>query len=215
MHGNEADQRLLEDIIEEVKPRQPDATKGLHFLLATPFRYQSPPPAGSRFRSRMDPAAFYGAETVKTACAEVGYWRFRFWSDSEGLCQQPASFQLTVFQFHGRTSLMIDLTKPPFLADREKWIQPSDYQATQVLGRRAREEGIEIIRSESVRNAPDGRCLTILTPEVFKAVQEPYRFVSQTWTLYLHPSGRATWSRDLYEETFGFDCAWMAMPKHK
>ena len=34
-----ADQALLESLVDEVKPTLPAAARGLHYLLATPFRY--------------------------------------------------------------------------------------------------------------------------------------------------------------------------------
>ena len=71
------------------------------------------------------------------------------------------------------------------------------FAATQALARQAREEGIEVIRSESVRNGPQGRCLSILTPRVFKAVRTPYRNQQQTWHLYLQPPGLVLWQRSL------------------
>lgn len=38
--GDLADQALLESILEEAKPPVPDQLAGLHWLLATPFRYR-------------------------------------------------------------------------------------------------------------------------------------------------------------------------------
>ncbi len=75
--GYLADQSILEEIIEGVKPTLPQEAKGLYLLLRTPFRYLAAPPSGSRFRERFDPRVFYGAEDVNTACAEAGYWRLR------------------------------------------------------------------------------------------------------------------------------------------
>lgn len=195
--GDATAQAALEDIIEGVKPALPAEARGLHFLLATPFRYLPRPPAGSRFRGRFDPAVFYGAEDIATACAEAGYWRLRFWLDSEALSAKAASMQMTLFEFHGAARALIDLTQPPFKAQRRAWTRPDDYAATQALARRAREEGIEVIRSESVRNAPEGRCLSILTPQVFRAVRNPYRDKQQTWHLYLQPPGLVLWQRSL------------------
>lgn len=203
-HGNVGDQALLEDILEESKPYLPVDVAGLHFLLATPFRYRPLPPVGSRFRRREDPGAFYGAEDVKTACAEAGYWRFRFWMDSAALRALPESFPMTLFEFHGSTTAMIDLTKKPFASDRKKWIHPTDYTATQQLALEARSDGIEVIRSESVRNSPDGRCLTILSANVFKGVAEPYRHQQQSWNLFIQPPHLAVWQRSLDGETFEF-----------
>lgn len=138
-HGSLAD--LLEDIIEEVEPPSHPGTAGLHYLIATPFRYRSPPPAGSRFRAVDDPPVFYGAEEEKTACAEAGYWRWRFWMDSEALRQRSASIPMALFRFYGGTQRCLDLTAPPLGENRDWWIHPSDYSRTQDLARTARSNG--------------------------------------------------------------------------
>jgi hypothetical protein len=200
--GRLDDQALLESIIEEAKPALPADAVGLHFLLATPFRYRSPPPAGSRFRSRSDPGVFYGAEELKTACAEAGYWRLRFWMDSAGLAARPATLQMTLFEFHGATARALDLTRPPLVERRTAWIAPDDYGATQSLAGEARAEGIELIRYESARLGPGGRCLAILTPRVFKGVREPYRHEHQTWSLYLRPPALTVWQRQFFNDAF-------------
>lgn len=203
--GDVVEQAALEDIIEGVKPALPAESQGLHFLLATPFRYLPRPPAGSRFRGRFDPAVFYGAEDIATACAEAGYWRLRFWLDSEALSVKATSMQMTLFEFHGATRALIDLTQPPFKARRKAWTRPDDYAATQALARQAREDGIEVIRSESVRNGPQGRCLAILTPRVFKAARNPFRNKQQTWNLFLQPPGLVLWQRSLDGEQHRFE----------
>lgn len=167
----------------------------------------APPPSGSRFRGRFDPAVFYGAEDVKTACAEAGYWRLRFWMDSEGLASQSATMQMTLFEFHGATQAMLDLTRPPFKTQRKTWIHSSEYTKTQKLAAQARQAGIEMIRSESVRNGPDGRCLTILTAAVFRAVAEPFRHQMTTWSLFIQPPNRVVWQWELNGERFQFDYA--------
>lgn len=48
-----------------------------------------------------------------------------------------------------------------------------------------------------MRNSPKGRCLSILTPQVFRAVRNPYRDKQQTWHLYLQPPGLVLWQRSL------------------
>lgn len=202
-HGSVRRQAILEDIIEEIKPFLPAAAEGLHFLLATPFRYQSPPPNGSRFRRKTDPGVFYGAESTRTACAEAGYWRFRFWHDSAGLQANPASLPMTLFEFHGATAASLDLTKPPFLSHRESWTAPDDYRQTQGLAVSARQADIHLICYESVRD-PDGRCLAILTPDVFRAALEPYRHQKQSWSLFIEPPALVVWQRSLGGDTFEF-----------
>lgn len=204
VHGDLEKQSVLEDIIEEVKPQLPVAAQGLHFLLSTPFRYQAPAPDGSRFRRRQDPPVFYGAEQVRTACAESGYWRLRFWMDSEALSATSASLPMTTFEFHGATQACLDLTKPPLVANRDTWIHPTSYRETQALSVAARLEDIEMIRYESVRHPVDGRCLAIMTPAVFKAVAEPYRHQQQSWSLFIQPPGLVVWQRNLDGDQFEF-----------
>lgn len=203
--GRLDDQALLEEIVEQsAKPHLPAAADGLHYLLATPFRYRSPAPHGSRFRGPDDAAVFYGAEDQRTACAEAGYWRLRFWMDSAGLAALTTSMEMSLFEFHGATNALIDLTEPPLLARRKSWIHRNDYRATQALARSARAAGVEVIRSESVRNPTAGRCLSILTPQVFKAVARPFRERLQTWSLFIRPPDAVVWTRQFSGESFEF-----------
>lgn len=201
-HGRLDDQSLLESILEESKPLLPEAARGLHWLLATPFRYR-PQPGGSRFRRRSDPGVFYGAEDRATAGAEAGYWRLRFWMDSEGLSGRPTSVELTLFEFHAATNRAIDLTQPPLARDRAAWTDPDDYTATQALAIEARAADLGVIRYQSVRR-PEGFCLALLTPQVFKTVARPYRHQQQTWSLTLLPPDRVVLQRHLEPESWSF-----------
>jgi hypothetical protein len=203
VHGSLDDQTLLEDILEEAKPRLPREAEGLHWLLATPFRYWPKPPSGSRFRARTDAGVLYGADDEKTACAECGYWRLRFWLDSEGLAGRQASIPITLFEFHGATGHALDLTAPPLAADQALWTNPVDYTATQHLAGQARQAGIQLIRYQSVRH-PEGHCLAVLTPQVFKAVDEPFRNNQHSWTLWLQPPDLTVWQRELTRESHVF-----------
>lgn len=216
-HGNIADQATLENILEEVKPLLPAEASGLHWLLSTPFRY-FPPKSGSRFRKKNDPGVFYGADERKTACAEAGYWRWRFWMDSDGLRTHSKTMQITLFEFHAATPLAIDLTLPPLSADHAVWTQPSDYSATQQLASQAREAEIELICYESVRDIsgqnPGSKCLAILTAKMFKNVRQAYRDKQQTWNLHIQPPHLTTWQRELHaEESFVFDYSKFAIDK--
>jgi hypothetical protein len=206
VHGNLDDQSLLEDILEESKPRLPRDAEGLHWLLATPFRYWPKPPDGSRFRARTDPGVLYGADQEHTACAECGYWRLRFWMDSEGLAGKEAAIPITLFEFHGATQTALDLTTAPLVFDRAQWTAPADYSATQQLATQARLAGIELIRYQSVRR-PEGTCLAVLTPNLFKAVTEPFRNRQHSWTLWIKPPNLTIWQRELTRESvvFRFD----------
>jgi hypothetical protein len=201
-HGNLTDQAALEDILDAVKPILPRETESLHWLLFTPFRYP-PKQGGSRFRAEGEPGVFYGAEDCKTACAEAGYWRWRFWMDSDGLRNRSKTLQLTLFEFHARTTRGIDLSVPPLSANRNDWMRPSDYRPTQALARQARLAGIELVRYESVRHG-GGICLAILSPELFKGI-DAYRNNQQTWNLHIEPPSKITWQRELSGDGFSFE----------
>jgi hypothetical protein len=194
------EQALLEQLLEGSKPPLPTAAKGLHWLLFTPFRYP-PPPSGSRFRGPLDPGVFYGADDVETACAELGFWRWRFLSESPSLAALDPKPQ-TVFSTAIDT-LTVDLRASPFAECREQWIAPTNYEAPQALARSAREGGVGAIRYESVRSPNHGGCGAILSPSAF-AQGQPQD--TQTWWLSV-TRDRVVWQRDdvLRKATFEFD----------
>ncbi len=204
VHGNVDDQALLENILEESKPVLPNNAKGLHWLLAAPFRYWPPQPAGSRFRRRTDPGVFYGAEERQTASAECGYWRLQLWRDSEGLSKRPTSVPVTLFEFRASTRRAIDLTQAPLVSDRALWTSPTDYSTTQAVAESARAAAVEIIRYASVRH-PGGYCLALLSPEPFRNVPDAYdETQQQTWNLYIEPPNLTVWQREFDGETCSF-----------
>jgi len=206
--GRPADQAVLEDLLETAKPPRADATDGLHFLLATPFRYPTRR-GGSRFRRAFEPGVFYAGEDRATACAEAGYWRLRFWRDSAGLAGRPASVELTLFQFHARTDAALDLSAPPLDRDRAHWTRGDDYTATQALAAAARAAGVALIRYQSARHPP-GHCVALLTPAPFRAEPRPFRGMQQTWSLHLQPPDRVTWQRHLATQGWSFRFADLA-----
>jgi len=188
------EQAVLEAVLERSKPAIPAGAAALHFLLATPFRYSSP--VGSRFRTPSDPGIWYGAERERTACAELGFWRWRFLMDSAALQALGPSPQ-TVFRA-GIDAQMVDLTDLPFKRDRADWTDPHDYRATQEFARIAREAGVDAIRYESVRDPNHGGAVAVLTPACFKP-QKPLE--QHTWFLTVRREA-AIWQRE--GESFQF-----------
>ena len=83
------EQHVLERLLDDEQAAGPRGAAYLHYLLFTPFRYP-PPPGGSRFRGPTDPGVFYGADEIRTACAELGYWRWRHLLDTPALTAMPA-----------------------------------------------------------------------------------------------------------------------------
>lgn len=183
------EQQVLEKLLEESKPPLPAGCAGLHWLLFTPFRYP-PPPGGSRFRGDHDAGALYAAEAIETACAELGYWRWRHLLESPAMDHIPARAQ-TVFQLAVRAK-GIDLRDKAFARSRSKWTHRSDYTACQKLGREARKAGLGLVRYESVRDPAHRGCVAVLAPSAF-ARKEPV--ATQTWHLSVFRE-RVVWRRD-------------------
>ena len=193
------EQAVLESVLEGSKPNVPVEAAPLHFLLATPFRYTSP--IGSRFRAPSDPGIWYGAERERTACAELGFWRWRFLMDSAALEALGPAPQ-TVFRA-GIDGQLVDLTDAPFKRARADWTDPQDYRATQGFARVAREAGIDAIRYESVRDPQHGGAVAVLTPTCFKPVKP---LEQHTWFLTVRREA-AIWQRE--GESFEFaSSAW-------
>ncbi|HEY2037487.1 MAG TPA: RES family NAD+ phosphorylase, partial [Steroidobacteraceae bacterium] len=131
-----AEQEVLESVLEASKPPVPAAGAGFDYLIYTSFRYP-PPLRGSRFRSYDDPGVWYGAEAVRTSCAELGYWRWRFVRDSHGLTRLDG-VPHTVFQAIARGK-SVDLRREPFARDEQTWSNPGEYDGCRALARAARE----------------------------------------------------------------------------
>jgi hypothetical protein len=185
-----AEQGVLERLIESSKPPVPRevARLDLHWLLFTPFRY-APPPGGSRFRGPNDPGVFYGAEQPRTACAEVGYWRWRHLRDTPGIAAMPPRLQ-TVFKVPV-AGAAVDLRAPPFDRDRDDWAHHSDYGACHAIGRVAREAGVQWLRYESVRDSRRGGCGAVFDAAAF-ASRVPTE--QQGWILSVTRT-RVIWQR--------------------
>ena len=186
--ANVEEQLILEGLLDKSKPPIPAAAADLHYLLATPFRYASP--IGSRFRAPADAGVWYGAEKERTACAELGFWRWRFLMDADGLESLGPSPQ-TVFRA-GIDGRMLDLSEPPFNRSRSDWMHPRDYAPCQALARLARAGDIDAIRYESVRDPEHAGAVAVLRPACFK----PRKPLEQhSWLLSVRRDA-AIWQRD-------------------
>jgi hypothetical protein len=177
------DQRLLEALVEQVKPAMPALVRHWPYLLQTPFRYGHK--TASRFRSADErPGIFYASEHVSTALAETGYWRLRFFAHL-----LPADWPTNASQHHSfyvdvRSPRTIDLTVPPYATDAARWTQSDDYTDCQQLARGARAAHVHIIRYQSVRD-PEARCnIALLAPEPLQG-QTPV--LDQSWSIQIEP----------------------------
>lgn len=187
---NAADQLRLESLLETSKPTLPEDAAGADYLIFTPFRYPSDFP--SRFRAPGERGVFYGAEARRTACAEAGYWRWRFFQSNTGLRDRvmPAAPQ-TVFRARVAAN-SVDLRQPPFAARRDEWTRPDDYSRTQAFARAARAARAGAIRYESVRDPEHGGCAVVLETAAFDPKR---RLEEQTWYLTVKRDG-VVWQRE-------------------
>jgi hypothetical protein len=176
------EQAILEAELEGGKPAIPAACAGLHYLLATPFRY-APYRTGSRFRRARQPeGCFYAAERVETAVAEEAFYRLLFFLDSPATRRPANPQERTAFRVPAATGRAIDLTLPALDADAALWTHPTDYGPCQDLADAARLAAIEAIRYRSVRDPDGGANLALLSPAAFRSSQ-PEQF--ETWHVFL------------------------------
>ena len=161
---SDAEQQLLEQMIDAAKP--PDSTRGkLHYLLFTPFRYP-PLPHGSRFGTRLEPGIWYGSESLRTAFAEVAYYRLLFLEGTAadlGLLE----VELTAFRAAVQTKHGIDLTAEPFAAFEPALASPTTYAEAQSLGSAMRATGVEAFRYRSARDSARGVNVGVFVPAAF------------------------------------------------
>ncbi|HEY3786367.1 MAG TPA: RES family NAD+ phosphorylase [Steroidobacteraceae bacterium] len=183
------EQEVLESVLEKSKPPIPAECAGRDYLLYTPFRYP-PPTFGSRFRAYGDAGVWYGAEAIRTSCAEVGYWRWRFVADSHGLKRLDA-VPHTIFQATAQGPA-IDLRERPLAEDAQVWRHPTDYSGCQGLARLAREARTSIIRYASVRDPLHAGCAAVLDCRAFTGTGGVRK--RQTWFLTVDAE-RASWLR--------------------
>jgi hypothetical protein len=194
-----AEQSLLETLLERSKPPIPPDCRHLHYLLATPFRYGAPYPAGSRFRrAGLTPGVFYSSSTTATAVAEAVFHRLLFFADSPATPWPSNACEYTLFSVRFRTRSGLDLTKPP-LAD-ERWRYRTDYAPCQELADRARAAGVEALRYASAR-AAGGVNYALLVCRAFLS-REPIE--RQTWRIHFGPYGARALC-EFPEEQIAFD----------
>ena len=205
------EQALLEHLLDASKPPLMAEQRALHWLLFTPFRYP-PLPSGSRFRAPNDAGVFYGVDERRSACAELGYWRWRLLMDSPALAAIEPMPQ-TVFKTPLRGTA-IDLRQPPFVSRRARWTHSSDYRPCQDMSHQTRLAGVQMIRYESVRDPQHGGCAAVLSHTAF-AANAPTE--NQKWMLAVHRD-RVVWRLDSIFDQAAFEfetAAWRSDLLHK
>lgn len=157
---------VLEALLGGSKPPIPPEAEGLHGLLFAPFRYP-PLPWGSRFGVRWQRGIWYGAVELRTALAEVAFYRLVFLDQTDAELG-PLDLRFTAFRARVRTKQGADLSAEPFAAHDAVLRAPEDYGPTQALGEAMREAGVEAFVFTSARDRAGGRNVGVLDPSALR-----------------------------------------------
>jgi RES domain len=174
---SDAEQEVLEELIDRrAKLPVPPGFEDLHYLLYTPFRH---PPLrnGSRFGTRLMRGILYGSRELRTAFAEVAYYRLVF---LEGTTADLGDLQLelTAFWFGIAAARGIDLSRGPFREHEARISSKTRYAAAQRLGEDMRSAGVQACLYVSAR--AEGREINVA---VFDNVFRPRRPVrEEAWS---------------------------------
>jgi hypothetical protein len=179
------EQALLEQVLDDSKPAIPPECRHLHYLLFTPFRYGAIYPTGSRFRRPgLTAGVFYASQQQATAVAELAFRRLLFFSESPGTPWPANAAEYTSFAVPYSTRKGIDLTRPPFDRDAEKWLDPVDYSHCHDLADAARTAGVQVLRYRSAR--AEGLNIALLACAAFAAAAPAER---QVWRIHVGSVG--------------------------
>jgi hypothetical protein len=179
------EQQVLEELLDASKPPIPPDCRHLHYLLATPFRYGSVYPTGSRFRrAGLTPGVFYASQSVATAIAEMAFHRLLFFAESPATPWPASAGEYTAFAVRFSTSKGLDLTAPPLDRESDAWSHPTDYAPCQALADSARVAGAQVLRYPSARAA--GHNVALLTCAAFTSHAPLER---QVWRLHVGAPG--------------------------
>lgn len=198
-----AEEERLEKLIEQAKPPLPEKARGLHYLLATPFRYGHL--SASRFRKAGErPGIFYASETSKTCIVEMAYWRLRFFAASPDAQLPVTTTEYLMFRIGLAAERAADLMRPPFAGKRSKWVDKHSWDACQAFAALARGIDTQLIRYESARDDEGGVNIALFDPDCFSA---PVPSSAGTWH-FRFQGGRlvvigAAPSNDRYAFEFG------------
>jgi hypothetical protein len=165
---SDAEQELLEQLVDRVKPPTPTGDKftRLHYLLFTPFRH---PPLrhGSRFGAKTEPGIWYGSRSLESSFAEVAYYRLLF-LDGTTATIEPLIVELSAFTAAIASRRAADLTRLPFSVHAKSLTSKTSYVATQGLGREMRAAGVEAFLYSSARDAKHGVNIGLFVPAFAK-----------------------------------------------
>ena len=166
--NNIEEQGVLEDLLEQSKPKKQEGCEALHYLLITPFRYP-PLQYGSRFGSNFEPSLLYGSLNISTALAETAYYRFVYLSGMKEAYAKPILMTYSSYTASIRTDRSVFLDKKPFNSFEEIMTSPDNYSDTQKLGDSMRHASVEAFQYISARDPEQGKNIALFTPKTFQS----------------------------------------------
>ncbi len=172
-----AEQALLEQLLDNAKPKYRAGTESMHYLLKTAFRY---PPLrwGSRFGTNLMPSYFYASEQAATALCECAYYRFLFLDDMQQSYERSIRSEHSVFKVLLRSDACLDLTADEFSSQQAQLRAPDSYDTSQSVGKWAFERGdVAMIRFVTAR-ASTGNNIAVAEPSVIRSKKPS---VQQRW----------------------------------
>ncbi len=173
------EQELLENLIDEVKPKLSEQIDSYyHYLLYSPFRYP-PLEYGSRFGNPYEPSLWYGSMTTTAALAETAYYRLLFLRASHADFHVISSL-FTGFQAQIHTTKSINLTESPFGQFEKEISSKSQYAIGQTLGQEMRAANVEAFLYKSARDKGNGINVGVFTLAAF-AKKTPVAHSWKTW----------------------------------
>lgn len=196
------EQDALEKMLDAAKPPYRKGTESLHYLLRTPFRY---PPLrhGSRFGKRHEPSIFYGSLSRDTALAESAYYRLLFWHGQTEPPASPYSSQHTLFEAEYELARGVRLQRAECRVHRPTLTDPADYSATQALGTKMRDAGIEAFEYPSARCPRAGDNIALFEPSALACTRPT---ACESW-LCRTRGDRVVFSSREVEHAIGFNLA--------
>ncbi|WAJ69694.1 RES family NAD+ phosphorylase [Catenovulum adriaticum] len=146
------EQALLEDLLEQNKPKLEAEYQPLHYLISTPFRYP-PLTHGSRFGHQFMPSFFYASEDKLTALAEAAFYRFAFLLAMQKPYNQAVKSEHLMFSVNVKSKKAVDLTTHSLTEFIPILTDPVDYRFSQKLGEHlTAQKQVELIRFYSARD---------------------------------------------------------------
>ncbi|CAN5314806.1 RES family NAD+ phosphorylase [soil metagenome] len=171
---SDEEQRLLEELIDRVKPPVPSGPefRGLHYLLFTSFRH---PPLrwGSRFGTVSERGIWYGSKEQPTCFAEVAFYRLLF-LEASSADLAPITVELTAFVAQIRAKRALDLTRSPFAEHESVLASKTSYGPCHAFGREMRAAGIDLFLFRSARSVKRGTNVGLFSPMFARRVPKGY-----------------------------------------